>query len=115
MHSCDTTILLGNVYFTISNNLTKYLCVASVSSVSTCSLNVRKLATIGKNVNFGSDTHISDVKMNPLNTFGPDVSTYLKQICVQIKENITGKTASVFLLFGKIQGQKSQFMNLAQI
>ena len=44
MHSCDTTILLENVYFTTSNNLTKYLCVASVSSVSTSSLNVQKLA-----------------------------------------------------------------------
>ena len=96
MHSCNTTILLENVYFTISNNLTKYRCVASVSSVSTSSLNVRKIAKIGKNVNFGSDTHISDVKMNPFNTFGPDVFTYLKQICVQIKENITGKTASGF-------------------
>ena len=51
---------------------------------------------MAKNVNFGSDTHILDVKMNPLNTFGPDVFTYLKQICVQIKENITGKTASGF-------------------
>ena len=49
-----------------------------------------------KNVNFGSDTHISDVKMNPFNTFGPDVFTYLKLVCVQIKENITGKTASGF-------------------
>ena len=96
MHSCDTTIILENVFFTISNNLTKFLCVASVSSVSTSSLNVRKLAYIGKNINFGSDTHISDVKMNPFNTFGPDVFTYLKQICVQIKENITGKTASGF-------------------
>ena len=96
MHSCDTTILLENVYFTISNTLTKYLCVASVSSVSTSSLNVRKLAKIGKKVNFGSDTHVSDVKMNPFNTFGPDVFTYLKQICVQIKENITGKTTSGF-------------------
>ena len=96
MHSCDTTILLENVYFTISNNLTKYLCVASVSSVSTSNLNVRKLAKLAKNVNLGSDTHISDVKMNPFNTFGPDVFTYLKQICVQIKENITGKTANGF-------------------
>ena len=96
MHSCDTTILLENVYFSISNNLTKNLCVASVSSVFTSSLNVRKLAKIDKNVNFGSDTHISDVKMNPFNTFGPDVFTYLKQICLQIKENIIGKTASGF-------------------
>ena len=97
MHSCDTTILLENVYFTFSNNLTKYLCVASVPSVSTSSLNVRKLAKIWqKNVNYGSDTHISDVKMNPFNTFGPDVFTNLKQICVQIKENILGKTASGF-------------------
>ena len=96
MHSCDTTILLENVNFTISNNLTKYLCVASVSSVSTSSLNVRKLSKNGKNVNFGSDTHISVVKMNPFNTFWSDVFTYLKQICVHIKENITGKTASGF-------------------
>ena len=51
--------------------------------------------------------------MNPFNTFGPDVFTYLKQLYMQIKENITGKTASGFLLFIKIQGQKSQFMNLA--
>ena len=100
MHSCDTIILLEKVYFTISNNLTKNLCVASVSSLSSSSLNVRKLAKIGKNVYFGSDTHISDVKMNSFNTFS-------------IKENITGKTASGFSLFGKIQGQKSQFMNLA--
>ena len=48
MHLWDTTILLENVYFTISNILTKYICVASVSSVSTSSLNVRKLAKIGK-------------------------------------------------------------------
>ena len=47
MHPCDTTILLENVYFSISNNLTKYLCVASVSSVSNSSLNVLKLAKIG--------------------------------------------------------------------
>ena len=52
MHSCDTTILLENVYFTISNNLTKYLCVASVSSVSTSSMIVRKLAKIGKKQSF---------------------------------------------------------------
>ena len=51
--------------------------------------------------------------MNPFNTFGPAVFTYLKQMCVQIKENITGKTASGFCFFGKTQGQKSQFMNLA--
>ena len=51
---------------------------------------------MAKNVNFGSDTHILDVIMNPLNTFGPDVFTYLKQIYMQIKENITGKTASGF-------------------
>ena len=96
MHSCDTTIFLENVYLTTSNNLTKCLCVASVSLVSTSSLNVRKLAKIGKIVNFGTDTHISDVKMNPFNTFGPDVFTYLKQIYVQIKENVTSKTASGF-------------------
>ena len=34
--------------------------------------------------------------MSPFNTFGPDVFTYLKQIGVQVKENITGKTASGF-------------------
>ena len=38
---------------------------------------------------------------------------YLKHIGVQIKEKITGKTASGYRLFGKIQGRKSQFMNLA--
>ena len=74
---------------------------------------MNKYVCWNKHINFGSDTHISDVKMNPFNTFGPDVFTYLKQICVQIKENITGKTATGFLLFGKIQGQKGQFMNLA--
>ena len=51
--------------------------------------------------------------MNPFNTFGPDAFSYLKEIYMQIKEHITGKTASGFWLFGKIQGQKSQFMNLA--
>ena len=60
-----------------------------------------------KNVNFGSDTHISDAKMNPFNTFELDVFTYLKHKGVQIKEKITGKTASGFLLFGKIQGRKA--------
>ena len=54
---------------------------------------------MAKNVNFGSDTHISDAKMNPFNTFGLDVFTYLKHKGVQIKEKITGKTASGFLLF----------------
>ena len=66
-----------------------------------------------KNVKFGSDNRILDAKMNPFNNFGLDVFTYLKYICLQIKEKITGKTASGFLLFGKIQGQKSQFMNPA--
>ena len=69
---------------------------------------------MAKNVNFGSDTHVSEAKMNPFDTFGLDVFTYLKHIGVQIKEKkITGKTASGFLLFVKIQGRKSQLMNLA--
>ena len=34
MHSCDITILLEKLYFTTGNNLTKNLCVASVSSYS---------------------------------------------------------------------------------
>ena len=54
---------------------------------------------MAKNVNFGSDTHISDAKMNPFNTFGLDVFTYLKHIGVQLKEKITGKAASGFSLF----------------
>ena len=113
MHSCDTTIFLENAYFTTSNFLTKYLCVASMSSYSTSSLNIRKLAKFGKKINFGSDIYISDVIMNPFNTFGPDIFTYLKHIGVQIKEKINGKIASGFLFFLQIQGQKSQFMNLA--
>ena len=96
MHSCDITILLEKLYFTTSNNLAKHLCVASVCSYSTSSLKIRKRQTNGKNVNFGSDTHISDAKMSPFNTFGLDVFTYLKHIGVQIKEKITGKTASGF-------------------
>ena len=35
--------------------------------------------------------------MNPFNTFGPDVFTYLKQICVQIKENIIDDVVFDFL------------------
>ena len=45
---------------------------------------------MAKDVNFGPDTHISDAKINPFNTFGLDVFTYLKHIGVQIKEKITG-------------------------
>ena len=45
---------------------------------------------------FGSDTHISDAKMNPLITVGPDIFAYLKHINVQIKENITRTTVSGF-------------------
>ena len=44
--------------------------------------------------------------MNPFNTFGLDVYTYLKHIGVQIKEKITGKTASGFLLFWQNTGPK---------
>ena len=108
MHSCDITIFLEKLYFTTSNNLAKNLCVASVSSYSTSSLKVRKKGKKKwqKNVNFGSDTHISDAKMNPFNTFGMDVFTYLKHIGVHIKENITGKTASCFLLFWQNTGPK---------
>ena len=61
---------------------------------------------MAKNVNFGSDTHISDAKMNPFNTFGLYVFTYLKHIGVQIKEIITGKTAAGFLLFWQNTGPK---------
>ena len=61
---------------------------------------------MAKKVNFGSDTHISDAKMNPFNTFGLDVFTYLKHIGVQIKEKITGKTPSGFLLFWQYTGPK---------
>ena len=46
--------------------------------------------------------------MNPFNTFGPDFFTYLKQIFVQIKENITGKTASGFCIFLQNTGPKQQ-------
>ena len=65
---------------------------------------------MAKNVNFGLHTHISDAKMNPFNTFGLDVLTYLKHIGVQIKEKITGKAASVFfLLFWQNTGLKKPF------
>ena len=107
MHSCDITILLDKLYFTTSNNLTKNLSVASVSSFSISSLKILKKAKkFGKNVNFGSDTHIWDAKMSPFNTFGLDVFTYLKHIGVQIKEKITGKTASVFFFFFTFFGAK---------
>ena len=59
-----------------------------------------------KPINFGSDTLISDAKMNPFNNFGLYVFTYLKRIGVQIKEKITGKTASGFLLFWQNTGPK---------
>ena len=102
MHSCDITILLEKLYFTTCNNLTKNLCVASVSSYSTSSLKIRKKRQkMAKNVNFGSDTHISDAKMNPFNTFKLDVFTYLKHIGVQIKEKNNWQDCKcfVFLLF----------------
>ena len=83
MHSCHMTILLQIVYLTTNNNLTKYISVADVSSYLAISLNIRKLA---KNINFGSDTHISDAKMDPFITFGQDIFAYLKNIGVQIKE-----------------------------
>ena len=110
MHSCHTTILLQIVYLTTNNNLTKYLSVADVSSYLVVGLNIRKLA---KTINFGSDTHISDAKMDPFITFGKDIFAYLKNICVQIKEKRTGKTAIVFLLFRENTGPKSQFVNLS--
>ena len=63
---------------------------------------------MAKNVNFGSDTPISDAKMNPFNTFGLDVFTYLKHIGVQIKEKITGKTTSGFFAFlAKYRAEKA--------
>ena len=61
---------------------------------------------MSKNVNFWLHTHISDAKMNSFNTFGLDVFTYLKHIGVQIKEKITGKAASGFLLFWQNTGPK---------
>ena len=48
MHSCDITILLKKLYFTTSNNLTKNLCVAGVSSYSTSILKIRKKAKMAK-------------------------------------------------------------------
>ena len=100
MHLCDITILLEKLLFTTSNNLTKNLCVVSVTSYSTSSLKIRKRQKKrAKNVSFGSDTHISVANMNTFNTFRLDVFTYLKHIGVQIKEKITVKTASGFLLF----------------
>ena len=63
---------------------------------------------MAKNSNFGSDTHISDAKMNPTNTFGLDVFTYLKHIGVQIKEKITGKTSSdFFTILAKDRAEKA--------
>ena len=110
MHSCHTTILLQIIYLTTNNNLTKYLSVAGVSSYFGISLNIRKLA---KNINCGSDTHISDAKMDPFITFGQDIFAYLKNIGIQIEEKVNGKTATGFLLFQQNTGPKSQFVNLA--
>ena len=119
MHSCHTTILLQNVYLTTSNNLTKYLSVAGVSSYSTRSLNIQKKKP-AKNVNFGSYTHIPDAKMDPPSLLlGRICFAFLKHIGVQIKENITGKTAIDFLLFWQNTGLKrpvcepSSFKHLA--
>ena len=64
---------------------------------------------IGKTHHFvilGSDTHISDAKTNPFITFGLGIFTYLNHIWVQIKEKLTCKNASNFLLFGKNTGPK---------
>ena len=113
MHSYDITILLEKLYFTTSNNFAKNLCVASVSSYSTSSLKIRKKAKMAKNVNLRVIYPYLGCQNEPFNTFGMDVFTYLKHIGVQIKEKITGKTASGFFFFGKIQGRKSQLMNLA--
>ena len=110
MHSCHTTILLQIVYLTTNNNLTKYLSVADVSSYFAIILNIRKLAKI---INFGSGTHISDAKIDPFITFGQDMFPYMKNIGVQIKEKIIGKTAVAFLLFWENTGPKIQFVNLA--
>ena len=46
-------------------------------------------------------------------TFGPDIFAYLKQIGVQIKEKKIVRLQVVFDFLGKIQGRKSQFVNLA--
>ena len=71
---------------------------------------------MAKNVNFGSDTHISDAKKDPFNRdfWARCFHISETQRCSN-KRKITGKTASVFFFyfFGKIQGRKSQLMNLA--
>ena len=67
--------------------------MAGVSSYFAISFNIRKLA---RNINFWSDIHISDANMDPFITFGQDIFAYLKNIGVQIKEKITGKTAIGF-------------------
>ena len=56
---------------------------------------------------FGSDTHISDAKMNPFITFWPDIFAYLKHICVRIREKITCKTASGFDFCEKYRAEKA--------
>ena len=80
MHSCHRTILLKKVYFSTSNNLRKFRKFLSVAGASSYFFQMFDYPKIGKNVNVGSDTHISDAKMNPFTTFGPDIFAYLKQI-----------------------------------
>ena len=44
-------------------------------SFSTRNLNISEIQQ--KNINLGSDTHISDAKMNPFITFGPDIFAFI--------------------------------------
>ena len=69
MHSCHTTILLQNVYFTTSNN---FITNSSVTRVS-----VYRTRRMGKNVNFGQ-TPIH--RMLKRTSFGSDIFAYLKHI-----------------------------------
>ena len=68
--------------------------------------NIRKLV---KNVNYGSDTHIS-VVLTPFITFVPDIFANLKHISVHMKGIITGKTARVLYSVHHMPFQKELFI-----
>ena len=90
---------LEKLYFTTSNNLTKNLCVASVSSYSTSSLKIRKKAKNGKERQFWVRYPYHGCQNEPLQYFWTRCFHISETHRCSNKRIITGKTASVCVFF----------------
>ena len=90
---------MQNIHFTTCNNLTKYL--SFCGALDFIFYQKFEYPKLDKQRKFCvRHPYIGyQKKPNPFITFGQDILAYLKHIGVQIKEKITGKTASVFVFF----------------